>query len=90
MTRRLCRRFSRRGGQGDDPFPDDFAISFRELLLWRHVLVGICREVLKQPARLGLSRHYHRAVVAPLEYGGGGVEFQAAMLVDRTVALHAL
>ena len=90
LGRQLGRRFRRRGGQGGDPFPNDLAIGIRELLLGRHVLIGIGREILKEPALLRLSRHHHRAVVAPLQHGRGRVEFQPAMLFDGAMALHAL
>ena len=62
-----------------------------ELLFRRHVRIGLpVAKVLKKRAVLRLAGHDNRAVFATLQRRLQCVEFQPALLVEWTVAFHAI
>ena len=76
--------------QGGDPGPDDALLVVGELFVGGHVRLGPLREIHEQRAQVRLPREHDRTAIPPGKHGGRGVELQAAMLLDRPVALHAV
>ena len=69
---------------------DGSNVHLRKLLFRRHVRFGIGREVLVEPTFLRFPGHDHFAFVTAFEDCFRGIEFESALLLDRTVTFHAM
>ena len=77
-------------GEGGDVVADGGALGFGDLLFGGHVGIRAGSEHLVEGAGLGVARDEDGALVAALEEGLGGIEFEAAFLFEGAVALGAL
>ena len=73
-----------------DPVADGFDLRVRELLLRRHVRIGLAQQRLGHPADIGLARHDDRSVVVALEQRLPRREHQPALFLLLVVTAETL